>query len=184
MPFCAHWRLILSRLLAPLPVFCPWSYVPTTEDPTEKLRAAGASSSPAQARAMADTAVLVCRVPAWGAPSAFSNTAPCATWPSSTEYFRHPPVQAETMSPAQNNRMALITLLHRRFLKAEDPKREHNKLLIKSSRWPLLWLLSFTIASNLFFCMCCISETEMLNSSLLFMPESGDNAALVALLPS
>lgn len=68
------------------------------------------------------------------------------------------------------NRMALTSLLHRQcFLKADDPEREHNKLLIKSSRWPLLWLLSFTIASNLFFCMCWTSETEMLNSSLCFL---------------
>lgn len=173
MPFCAHCWLVLSRLLPPLPVFCPWIYTPVTEDLTEKVRTAGGSSSPAHPRAMADTTALVCRFPAWTAPSTISNTALGATWPSSTEYFRHSSVQAGTMSPAQNNRIALTSLLHWQcFPKAEGPKREHNKLLIESSKWPLLWLFSFIIASNLFFCMCCISDWNAEQLSAFYAGEA------------
>ena len=186
MPFCAHWWLILSRLLAPKRTvyFLPgvlslkrWELRTCYWGPDWKARSRG-SSSPAQARAAADTALAwFVGLQLWTPPNAFSDTALSTTQPSSTEYFRPPPAQARTMSQSASSEhqngsdpsASQMNLYRQCFPKVADPNRGHNKLLIKSSRWTLLWLLSFTIASNLFFYMCGTSGIEMLNSFLCFL---------------
>lgn len=181
MPFCARWWLILSREPPPkrtvyFPAWClslkRWVLHTPCWGPDWNAKSRG-SSSATQVRAAACTAL------------------PWASTLSSTKRFlkhsseHYPALQHRafhTSSKGLEHESAgqlrtsgwlwpgcFTDEFVQCFLKATDPKRGHTKLPIKSIRWALLWLLSFTVASHLFLCTCCISGREMLNSSLCFL---------------